>query len=182
MHFPHVHSTPERFLLIALVVFPLVLLYNAFKSGKLTRAKYNFLRLAVLLTVAIVFFALPDVSLQKDKDALCSWLGSLTEISITDANDWYTGRKITLSEEQSDALLDALQGLSTESFSTGDGLGGTGDVAVFFRTADGEELLLKQSGNTVHFTFDAETAALFGERNFQTDDGALLDAFFDLID
>ena len=180
MRFPHVHSTPERFLLIALVVFPLVLLYNAFKLGKLSRAKYTFLRLVLLLAV-IAVFALQNASLQKDKAALCDWLGEMRVVS-TDANDWYTGRKITLSDEQSDALLDALQGLSTESFSTGDGLGGTGDAAVFFRTADGEELLLKQSGNTVHFTFDEETAALFGERNFQTDDGALLDAFFDLVD
>lgn len=180
MRFPSVHSTPERFLLIALVVFPLVLLYNAYKLGKLSRAKYTFLRLALLLAV-IAVFALQNASLQKDKAALCDWLGEMSVVSA-DANDWYAGGKIVLSEENVAAFADALQGLSPESLSEGEGPVGTGDISVFLCTAEGDGLLLKQSGNTVHFIFDTELAARFGDRRFQTDDGALLDAFFDLVD
>lgn len=180
MRFPHVHSTPERFLLIALVVFPLVFLYNAFKSGKLSRAKYNFLRLVLLLAV-IAVFALQNASLQKDKAALCDWLGEMRVVSAG-ANDWYAGGKIVLSEEDVAAFADALQGLSPESLSEGEGLPSTGDISVSFRLAGNEDLVLKQQGNTVYFMFDTDTAMRFGERNFQTDDGALLDAFFDLVD
>ena len=180
MHFPHVHSTPERFLLIALVVFPLVLLYNAFKLGKLSRAKYNFLRLVLLLAV-IAVFALQNASLQKDKAALCDWLGEMRVVSAG-ANDWYAGGKIVLSEEDVAAFADALQGLSPESLSEGEGLPSTGDISVSFRLAGNEDLVLKQQGNTVYFMFDTDTAIRFGDRRFQTDDGALLDAFFDLVD
>lgn len=180
MRFPYVHSTPERFLLIALVVFPLVLLYNAFKLGKLSRAKYNFLRLVLLLAV-IAVFALQNASLQKDKAALCDWLGEMSVVSAG-ANDWYAGGKIVLSEEDVAAFADALQGLSPESLSEGEGLPSTGDISVSFRLAGNEDLVLKQQGNTVYFMFDTDTAMRFGDRRFQTDDGALLDAFFDLID
>ena len=182
MRFPYVHSTPERFLLIALVVFPLVLLYNAFKLGKLKKYRAWLLGLAaVLLAALLALFSFRAAEQQADKEALCDWLGEMRVVSAG-ANDWYAGGRIVLSEEDVAAFADALQGLSPESLSEGEGLPSTGDISVSFRTVGNEDLVLKQQGNTVYFMFDTDTAMRFGDRRFQTDDGALLDAFFDLVD
>ncbi len=169
------------YFLIALPIAVLfVFLFNAHRLGKL-KGRTLLCIAAAILAAAIAFFSLRSAAVKADKAALCDWLGNLSEISITDANDWYAGQKLTLTAEQTAALLDALQGLSPESLSEGEGVN-TGDISVYLRTDQGEELLLKQSHNTVHFTFDEATAARFGNRHFRTDDGALLDAFFDLVD
>lgn len=171
----------DRFFLITLAVFFFVFLFNAHRLGKLKKYRTLLLCLAAAILAAVIaLFALRSSALQRDKAALCDWLGELTVVTA-DADDYYTGENLTVTPEETEAFLDALRGLSSESLSEGSGIVGEGDIAVFFRTVDGEELLLKQSRNAVHFTFDEATAARFGNRHFQTDDGALLDAFFDLV-
>ncbi len=180
MRYLHYSASMELFLIVFPIVALGIFLFNAYKLGKL-KGRTLLCIAAVLLAAAIAFFSLHTTAVKEDKAALCAWLGELSVVSAG-ANDWYAGGKLNLTDEDVAALLDALQGLSPESLSEGDGLSGTGDISVSFHTAAGEDLVLKQSGNTVHFTFDSSTAARFGDRNFQTDDGALLDAVLDLVD
>ncbi len=170
----------DYFLIALPVAFSFVVLFNAHRLGKL-KGRTLLCIAAAILAAVIAFFSLRTAAVKADKAALCDWLGELSVIT-TDANDWYAGEVLTVTPEETEAFLDALRGLSPESLSEGSGIVGTGDIAVFFRTVDGEELLLKQSRNAVHFSFDEETSTRFGDRHFQTDDGALLDAFFDLVD
>lgn len=172
----------DRFLPIVLAVFFCVFLFNACRLGKLKKYRAWLLGLAaVLLAALLALFSFRAAEQQADKEALCDWLGEMRVVSAG-ANDWYAGGKIVLSEEDVAAFADALQGLSPESLSEGEGLPSTGDISVSFRLAGNEDLVLKQQGNTVYFMFDTDTAMRFGDRRFQTDDGALLDAFFDLVD
>ena len=124
--------------------------------------------LAVIAVLAATLFVFSIYrSKTNDQTALYNRLSTISadEVQLVHATDWETGERFDFSQAEISELTALLNSILSDDLKEGDGYVNTGLVSVYLVTESGEEYLLKYADDTVYFTFDSETALLYGNRD-----------------
>lgn len=144
------------------------------------------------IVVVVIFLVLAGVCLLlflnhrgkiNDQKAFYGWTSSISaeDIQLSNAYDWDREEGMELSQGQLEELLRLLNDVPLESIQEGDGGAGAGHSSIMLQTVNGSEYLLKYSDGIIYFTFDTDTAALYGNRAWEIDDLSLAAYFTGLF-